>query len=83
MRNVQTFLLVTAVAVLGMLAYSQQQSIKRLTVQVQTASRTTALELQAQCAKQAKVFFDANAWIPYQHPSNFDHLDTPPGDLAE
>jgi hypothetical protein len=66
-----------------MVIYSQQQSIKRLTAQAQTESRTTALKLQAQCAKQAKVFFDANVWRPYQHPSKFDQLDTPLRDLPE
>jgi hypothetical protein len=73
-RNVLT-LLVAAVVALGILAYSQQQSIDQLTAQVQRASRTTALELKAQCAKQAKVFFDANAWNPYQHANFTDHYD--------
>lgn len=75
MRNAALFVLLAAVGVLGILAYFQLQSIEQLTTQVQTASKATALELQEKCARQAKAYFDANTWGPYQHAGFANHYD--------
>jgi uncharacterized membrane protein (Fun14 family) len=69
MRNIATILLVIAVAVLGLYAYSQhgalrqqQRQLQELTAKLDAAPKTASLELQEKCAKQAREEFLGLGW---------------------
>jgi hypothetical protein len=64
MRNVAVVLLVVAVVVLGLYAYSrnaalqeQRRQVRELTAKLDSVPKTASLELQEKCAKQAREEF--------------------------
>ena len=63
MKNPATVLLLIAVAILGLFAYSQtvalrqqRRRLQELTAKLDSAPKTASLELQAKCAKQAQEY---------------------------
>lgn len=83
MRNAATFLLVVVIGALGILAYYQEakilrqrQSMEQLAVQLQAASKVTALDLQGKCAKQARSTFKSNGWETHPMASFANHYDS-------
>jgi len=62
MRNAMTVLVISAIGILGVFAYSQtvalrqqRQQVQELTAKLNSASKVASLELQDKCAKQAGV----------------------------
>jgi len=53
MKNIAILLLVVAVAALGIFAYYQETSLRELRDRFETVSKTTDLDLQQKCARQA------------------------------
>jgi hypothetical protein len=69
MKNTAIFVLVVTVAVLGYLLHSQnttlaaqQRQIQDLNGKVETRVKSTSLELQGQCSKQARDQYDSKGW---------------------
>lgn len=68
-RDSLTFLLVVASGVLGYLVYSQnaalkdqQRQINDLSAKLEARSKSSSLELQSQCAKQAALVYKESGW---------------------
>jgi len=75
MKNTAIFLLVLAVVALGILAYSQETSLRRLTERIDHASRTASLELQEKCARQARQDFTQLGWDKDPSASSSNHYN--------
>lgn len=82
MRNAAIFVLVLAVAALGYLTHAQsvelreaRSKIQDLSGSVESLAKTTSLELQEKCSKQAQATFEAGGWKKEQLASYTNHYN--------
>lgn len=82
MKNAVICLLLIAVGFLGMLAYSQDNTIREqklslqdLTAKLQASSTKASLDLQEKCARQARAEFKESGWEKEAMASFINHYD--------
>jgi hypothetical protein len=82
MRDALIFLLIVAVAILGYLLHSQtsvltdqQRQLRELSEKMVTNSKSASLQLQGECAKQARLEYNEGGWKKEQMAGFTNHYN--------